>query len=283
MTNPIGAHFSIKNGYLGAIKEALSVGAEAMQIFAKSPASAKLRSVTIEESEEISSFEERKKMRSIIIHTSYLINLAEKELDERSYQIKSITEDIKNLEKLGGDAIVIHCGKRLGLKKEEAIQNYTKNIKLILKLTEGSSSKILIENTAGQGTEMGFKIEEIFEIYKQFINTERIKICIDTAHAFGAGYDISCLEGVEKFLKEIEETIGINNIACIHLNDSKKTVGSRVDRHEDIGFGEIGENGLTYFIKKINKINHGLTIILETPQDKENYSEQIKKVKGWIR
>ncbi|HRY62957.1 MAG TPA: deoxyribonuclease IV, partial [Candidatus Paceibacterota bacterium] len=188
--NPIGAHYSIKDGYLGAFKSAISDNADALQIFAKSPASAKFRSVTKEEADEVKGFKNRKQIRSVVIHGSYLINLAEKKLDANSYQIKSLAEDMKNAEALGGIGAIVHAGKSLGQDKTEAINNFVQNIHKLLDTAKDANAKIIIENTAGQGTEMGHDLKELGEIYKKIGDKERVKICLDTAHAFGAGYDI---------------------------------------------------------------------------------------------
>jgi deoxyribonuclease-4 len=278
LKNPIGAHYSIKDGYLSAFKLALIDGADALQIFAKSPASAKLRAVTKEEAKEVSELEGRDKIKSLVIHGSYLINLAQKELGADSYQIKSLAEDMRNAEALGGDGAIVHMGKALGQDNELAINNFVKNIHTLLKATEGVTAKIMIENTAGQGTEMGHDIKELGEIYKQIGNTKRVKICLDTAHAFGAGYDIA--KDTEAVVAEIDKLIGVKNIGCIHLNDSKKPLNSRVDRHADIGAGEIGSNGLVEFAKALEKAGgEHIPLILEVPQESADYKSQIEKLR----
>ena len=276
--NPIGAHYSIKDGYIGAFKIALEDGADALQIFAKSPASAKLRSVTKDEAEEVSSWSERKKIRSLIIHGSYLINLAEKELGADSYQIKSLAEDMRNAEALGGDGAIVHMGKSLGKPTEQAIDNFVKNIHTLLKETDGVNAKIIIENTAGQGTEMGHDLKELALIYKKIADKKRVKICIDTAHAFGAGYDVS--KKPEDVILEIDSLVGIANIACIHLNDSKKILNSHVDRHADLDAGEIGLKGLSAFAKELSRAGgEDIPLILEVPQETAYYKSQIKKLR----
>jgi deoxyribonuclease-4 len=277
--NPIGAHYSIKDGYLGAFKMALEDGADALQIFAKSPASARLRAVTEEESKEVLNWENRDKIKSLVIHASYLINLASDKYEDGSYQIKSIVEDIKNAEKLGGQGAVVHCGKQLKLTKEEAVNNFVHNIKLIADKTKELGAKLFIENTAGQGTEMGFTLEELSDIYKKIDDTKRVQICLDTAHAFGAGYDIA--NNPKDVVDKLGKLIGIKNIGCIHLNDSKKPLNSHVDRHADLGAGEIGLAGLTTFAKEIQKVGgEHIPLILEVPQEASDYKSQIKKLRG---
>ncbi len=281
--NPIGAHFSVSKGYLESFKVALSIGADAMQIFAKSPMQAKLRAVTKEESTSVKEFADRNKIKSFVVHASYLLNFA-KPVSSDGYELKSLAEDVLNAEALGGDGAVIHLGKSLEMPVPEAVENYVANIKKVIKMTEKSRAAIILENTAGQGSEVGFKFEELGEIYKKIGDKKRVKVCIDTAHMFGAGYDITTAKGAKAAVEEIGKNIGIANIICVHLNDSKKPAGSRVDRHEDIGRGQIGELGLKAFVLELRKAGgENIPLILETPEGFDTYEEQIKKVRSWIR
>ncbi|MBI3632549.1 MAG: deoxyribonuclease IV [Candidatus Vogelbacteria bacterium] len=274
--NPVGAHFSVSGGFLCAFEEAVSIRAEAMQIFAKSPMQAKLKSVTKEEVEAIKNFKDRSKIKSLVIHASYLLNFA-KPVSSDGYQIKSLAEDVINAEVLGGDGAVIHLGKSLGMDKGEAIKNYVENIKRVIKETDGSKASIILENTAGQGSEIGYLFEEFGEIYKSIGNKKRVKVCLDTAHAFGAGYDWRDSKKCKEALLLLDKNIGIKNIACVHFNDSKKPLGSRVDRHEDLGHGTIGVSGLKNFVSELRKFGgESIPLILETPQGFEPYKEQIR-------
>ncbi|MDO8493238.1 MAG: deoxyribonuclease IV [bacterium] len=280
--NPIGAHFSVSKGYLESFKVALSIGAEAMQIFAKSPMQAKLRAVTYDEAKAVRDFPERAKIKSLVIHASYLMNFAKK-IPEGSYEIKSLVEDVFNSEALGGIGAVAHLGKSLEMTKEEAINNYVENIKKVVEKTDGLKSSVILENTAGQGTEIGFNLEELGQIYKKIGNKKRVKFCLDTAHMFGAGYDMRDAKSVKKTLAEIDKFLGVENIACIHFNDSKKALGSHVDRHEDVGHGQIGEEGLKNFITELRKAGgENIPLILETPEGFDTYEKQIKKVRSWF-
>jgi len=280
--NPIGAHFSVSKGYLDSFKVALSIGAEAMQIFAKSPMQAKLRAVTEEESRTVKDFAERQKIKALVIHASYLLNFG-KPISADAYEIKSLVEDIFNSEALGGIGAVAHLGKSLKMSKDEAISNYVENIKTVVRKTAESKSVVILENTAGQGTEIGYNFEELGYIYKKIGDKKRVKFCLDTAHMFGAGYDLRDQKAARKTLGEIDKFLGVENIACIHFNDSKKPLGSRVDRHEDIGHGQIGEEGLKYFILELRKFGgDNIPLILETPEGFDSYEKQIKKVKSWF-
>lgn len=281
--NPIGGHYSIKKGYLGALKEALLCDADALQIFTKSPASAKYRSVTEEEASEVANWENRNKIKNILVHSSYLINIAGNSFDEESFAIKSIVEDVENAAKLKADGVIVHFGKKLSLSKDTAEENIINNVKLIAEKTKNLKPKIVLENTAGQGTEIGYDLDEFSQIFNKINNFKKVSVCIDTAHAFGAGYDISDTEKSKEIIAILKNNLGLKNISCIHFNDSKKKLGSKVDRHEDIGFGLIGENGLkTFLIELIKKGGHNIPLILETPQENEPYKKQIEKIRSWL-
>ena len=280
--NPIGAHFSVSKGYLESFKVALSIGAEAMQIFAKSPMQAKLRAVTEEESLAVRNFERRKEIKAVVIHASYLLNFA-KPRSHDAYEIKSLVEDVFNSEALGGIGAVAHLGKSLEMPKDEAINNYVENIKTAVQKTDGLKSAVILENTAGQGTEIGYNLEELGFIYKKIGDKKRVRFCLDTSHMFGAGYDMRDKKSTKITLAEIDKFLGVKNIACIHFNDSKKPLASRVDRHEDIGRGTIGDEGLKSFVTELRNLGgDNIPLILETPEGFDSYEDQIKKVRSWI-
>ncbi|MBI3633459.1 MAG: deoxyribonuclease IV [Candidatus Vogelbacteria bacterium] len=279
--NSVGAHFSVGRGFVAAFEEAVSIGAEAMQIFAKSPMQARLKSVTKEEANDVRNFSDRNKIKALVVHASYLLNFA-KPISADAYQIKSLVEDVFNAETLDGDGAVIHLGKSVGMDKDEAIKNYVENIRRVIRETDGSRAAIILENTAGQGSEFGFLFEELGNIYKAIGDKKRVKICLDTAHSFGAGYDWRDSKKCKEALLLFDKNIGIKNIACVHFNDSKKLLGSRVDRHEDIGHGTIGLESLKNFVSELRKLGGGsIPLILETPEGFESYGEQMEKVKHW--
>jgi len=276
----IGAHFSIAKGFLGALKDAVNTGANTAQIFSKNPMAAKYRLVHEDEAKEISEWNDREKIKKIFIHASYLIN-ASRPMDEKDFAFRSLFEDIKNIDALGGEGVILHMGKSVDIGEAKAEETFIKNIRNLAEKTKDLRAKIIIENTAGAGTELGFHFEDIGRILKKIGFSDKVKMCLDTAHSFGAGYDWRNEEETKKNLKKLDELIGIENIACVHLNDSKKILDSRADRHADIGEGEIGEAGLRNFVKTILKMKDDVPFILETPGEKVSYEEQIKKVKGW--
>ena len=204
-----------------------------------------------------------------IVHSAYTINLS-KDWDKYSWWIKYILYEIKIAHILKAKAIVFHVGKKMGLDLNSAINNmYT----LLMYIDEESlkykNIKFLIETPAGQGTEIFTDFTKLLQFIKKInnkINNKRFGLCFDTCHVFSVGYDIRNKLIVNKLLQDIEYIIGLDKLYLVHLNDSKKDLGERKDRHENIGDGFIGNTALSYLVKKIKKLK--IPIILETPSGK---------------
>lgn len=206
----------------------------------------------------------------IVVHASYIINLARK-WDSYSPSIRQFIDEIKLANFIGANLIVVHMGKFIELTKEEALNNmYTALLYVHQQTKKFSSTKILLETPSGQGSEIGYKIEDFSYFYKKIskINQigKRFGICVDTCHVFAAGYDLTSKSTIYMYLESFEELIGLRHIKLIHLNDSKKELGSKTDRHDNIGIGKIGVEGLVFFANYFKNIN--IPIVLETPFDK---------------
>lgn len=206
-----------------------------------------------------------------IVHASYAINLAKNWTDYSPWIIQLI-EEIEIASKIDAKAIVIHLGKQLDLSKEEAYNNmYTSLLYVASQTINFKNVRLLLETSSGQGSEMCYKLEDLSHFYKKISKNpnkkliDRFGICIDTCHIFAAGYNIINKEMIDIYLESFEELIGLRHVYLIHLNDSKKEVGSNVDRHENIGNGKIGKVGLLYFAKYFKNLN--IPIILETPYE----------------
>lgn len=216
----------------------------------------------------------------VVVHSSYMNNLATP-WTKYSYHIKSIENEIKIAHMLGAIGIVIHFGKRKELTIQEAYNNMFSALVHINKITKQYDSvKILLETSTGQGTEICYKLEDLSYFYKKITRSEnkqlknRIKLCIDTCHVFSAGYNLKTKMNVKLFLETFEELIGLQHVKLIHLNDCKVELGSQVDRHQTIGNGYIGYNGLKYFFNYFKNLD--IPIILETPED--GYKTEISKL-----
>jgi len=209
-----------------------------------------------------------------VVHASYSINLANN-WDDYSWWIDLFIDEILYSAEINAMFIVIHLGKRLKLTKEETLNNmFTSLLHVHNKTKKANNVKILIETSAGQGTETCFLLEDLAYFYKKISKHENIEfknrfgICLDTCHIFAAGYDISNSKNIKHFLNKFNKLIGIEHIKLIHLNDSKYKVGSMIDRHENIGIGYIGKKALLCIAKFFIKKN--IPIILETPNKYHN-------------
>ena len=276
----VGAHASIAKGFLNAVKSIEQIGGNSIQIFLKSPRG-KVSKKLDELEAEVCKSQLSNHNIFLVGHCSYLLNFA-KNPQEDNWATQSLIEDLNNIHKLGGVGVVLHIGKMLSMDKQTALNNILSSVSKVLENTP-KETKVIFENTAGQGTEMGYKLEELAEIYNLFSQEQkkRIFFCIDTCHAFVAGYDLRTKESILKFQKIFDKLIGWEKIICMHFNDTKKDLGSRVDRHQDIGHGFIGEEGLKEIAILANESKNPL--ILETTTQFESYKEQLNKIKSWLK
>jgi deoxyribonuclease-4 len=210
----------------------------------------------------------------IFLHMPYLPNIASLKSKFYSRSVDSIAEDLKRAEQLGAQYLIIHIGHRLESSEDEAIEAVSRGINEAFERVRNSII-LLMENTAGQGTEIGYKFEQIKKIIDQVKENQRMGVCLDTAHSFEAGYDLSKKEGIERTFDTFNQTIGLKRLHLLHLNDSKTPLGSRKDRHWHIGEGYIGLDGFR------NLVNHPLLRhlpgIMETPR--KDTVEDLKNIR----
>jgi deoxyribonuclease-4 len=239
-----------------------------MQIFARSPQRWREDSLGAEDIEEFIRRQDKLKIRPLFIHIPYLINLASPNPRLYKASVEAFIEDVFEAKSLNADYIVTHMGSHKDTSEQAGIGRLTRALNRILEKTSSTGVGILLENTAGSGSWLGYKFTHQRKILEGIKQRQRIGLCFDTAHAYLAGYDIATDEGLEGVLAIIDKLVGIGLIKLIHLNDSKGKLGSHHDVHEHIGKGYIGMEG----IKRI--VNHpklrDLPFILETPKDSEN-------------
>lgn len=271
-----GAHISTAGGISEAIRNAKDVGCECMQIFANPPQ--RWNPVEISEAE-ISKFldlNKKAKIEPIIIHSIYLINLASDNPFFYEASIKSLIDDMKKAKAIGAIGVNFHVGSTKGKKLSEVIDKISVAIQKIL--DEVSGPYLILENSAGAGDIIGDKFEEIAEIIKA-VNSDRLKVTLDTAHAFGSGYDLRTEKDLNKMLDNFDQTVGLDRLICLHLNDSAAPLSSNRDRHADIGKGEIGLDAFRLIINH-PKLSQ-LFGIVETPGNKsENEESDIEILKN---
>lgn len=268
-----GAHVSIAGGIDKAPRRAHDLGCECFQIFSRSPRGGKPPELRDELVESFLDECNKYNITDCYIHTPYYINLCSEKKELRDSSITIIREELQRGSLLGVNYIMTHLGSSKDVSRQKALNLIIEGIQKIMSNAD-FTTKLLLENTAGQGATVGDSFEELAEILSGVKGLD-IDICVDTAHTFAAGYDIKSKKGFKKTLDIISNTVGIEKIKLFHGNDSKIGLGERKDRHEHIGKGEIGIEGFQNIINTSNfkEIN----MIVETPPDK--VSEDIKILK----
>ena len=273
----IGCHISIAGGIDNSVVRAGELGCNTMQIFSKNASTWREK---ILKEDEVESFRENLKnsgIAPVFIHTSYLINLASPTNSLYHRSIKAFIEEMKRADLLLPDPyLIIHPGAHTGAGEEYGIQRIIRALNIILEKSTDLNLKtmILLEDTAGSGTHLGYTFYQLKRMIEGAKDRKRIGICFDTCHAFAAGYDLSTKEGVEKTIEEMDKNLGLDRLKVIHLNDSKFPLGSRKDRHMHIGKGYIGLEGFKVLVN--HKYLKDLPFILETP--KNNEKDDLKNI-----
>ena len=270
----LGAHMSIAGGVGNALLLGKQVECEAIQIFTKSSRQWAAKPYTKEEIELFRFNWEETGIKAVIAHDSYLLNLGSPDNALRKRSILAFIDELERCELLGISNLVAHPGAHVGAGENEGIKAIAGSIAEVHKACPGYNTKITLEITAGQGSNLGYRFEQIAKMFDATKESDRLCVCFDTEHAFAAGYDIRNREGYERTFSEFDEMIGIDRLAAFHLNDSKKEFNSRVDRHEHIGKGHIGVEAFRLLVN--DKRFWGLPMCLETPkgpdlkEDREN-------------
>ncbi len=258
----LGRHLSISGGIDKAIDETIAINANSVQIFTKSPRSWQKKEISEEEIKKTREKRKKHEIKGFVIHSSYLVNLASPNDELYNKSKEEIKEDYRQAGRLGADYYVFHPGNYVKSSKEAGIKRIVKAVKELLNEVN-NETKLLIENTAGAGTEIGSNLDELKEIMYEVDNLARMGLCLDLCHLFAAGYDISNQAGIEALIQEVNNKIGLKQLNLIHLNDSKFELGTNKDRHAHIGQGKIGLENFETIINH-EKLKDKLFII-ETP------------------
>lgn len=277
----IGAHVSAEGGVQNTPMNAREIGAEAFALFTKNQRQWNARPLL---PENIDGFKKNCSKagyatKYILPHGSYLINPGNPDPDGLKKSRIALLEEVRRCEQLGIKMLNIHPGAHLKkMNEEDCLKRIAETINLVLDQTKDVS--IIVENTAGQGSAVGYKFEHLAGIIQNISDKRRIGTCIDTCHAFASGYDIATEAGYRQTWKIFEECVGFPFLKGVHLNDSKKELGSHVDRHEKIGFGQMGLNAFKMLVNDPNFDE--IPMILETP-DRTHWASEIKLLYGMIK
>lgn len=252
-----------------------------MQIFVKSPNQWRAKPLT---EETIRAFKEAREAapQPVVAHAAYLINLASTDEAALKRSQAALLDELQRCSELGVDALVVHPGAHLGAGVEEGVKRVAQSVTTVLAADESVTTRLLLENTAGQGTTLGSSFAELKGMLDAVRRPERLGVCLDSCHAFAAGYDLSTNEGYDATFEEFSDLIGLEALGCVHLNDSKHPLGSRRDRHANIGEGEIG---LPFFARVIqDPALAGLPMILETPlnDDGDGHKVDLARLRGLL-
>ena len=266
MSKFVGAHVSASGGVYNAPDNASVIGAKAFALFTKNQRQWKAKPL---DAETIDKFKQNLEEAGIapqhvLPHDSYLINLGHPEEEKRQKSLDAFIDEVQRCEQLGLDRLNFHPGSHLKKLSEEAcLDRIAESMNKTLEETEGVT--LVIENTAGQGTNLGYKFEHLAYLIDKSIDKSRVGVCIDTCHMFTAGYDIRTREAYDKTWQEFDEIVGFEYLKGMHINDSKPDLGSRVDRHHSLGKGKIGLDAFRFIMNDPRMDN--IPLVLETIDD----------------
>lgn len=276
-----GAHYDSDN-LIESAQRIKNAGGNLIQIFLTLPGNSETKKRSEDELNKFNEYLITNNMK-VVVHSSYMHNVARK-WDEYSWWIKNLETEIQYCYKINAIGLVLHFGKQLDLTIEEAYNNmYTSLLFIHSKTINYKNIKIFLETSTGQGSELCYRLEDLSYFFKKFSKNEnkdikdRFRICIDTCHIFSAGYNIKTKNDIKRYLEAFEELVGLRYVGLIHLNDCKVNIGEQKDRHDNIGKGYIGFEGLKCLYKYFKKLN--VPIILETPDS--GYRMEIKLLKKY--
>jgi len=273
----LGAHMSIEGGLHMAFDRISHVEGKSLQIFSKNQRQWRVPALTSSEIELFIKKREQWGKGPVAAHDSYLINLANPDETKANKAVGAFAEEIHRADQLAVPYLIMHPGSHVGSGTDKGLLQLTANLdRAFVEAGNAKSVVVLLETTAGQGTGLGANFEEIAYVMENSAYSKRLGVCFDTCHAFAAGYDIRSAAEYEKTFTAFDKIIGLDRLKFFHLNDSKKGLGSRVDRHEHIGKGEIGLEGFRLLMNDPRFAEHPM--VLETPKEKD-LKEDIKNLK----
>ena len=263
----LGAHMSIAGGVHNALHAGDNIGCEAIQIFTKSSRQWAATPLTRDDVRAFKDAQTASSIHAVVAHDSYLLNLGTPDRELRQKSIAAFVDELERCEVLGIPSLIAHPGAHTGAGERMGLRTIARSLDTVHRRCPNFKVKVALEITAGQGTNLGYRFEHIRKIIDDTKESDRLRVCFDTQHAFAAGYDIRTREGYEKTFTEFDQIIGVKLLAAFHLNDSKKELACRVDRHEIIGKGHIDVEPFRFLMN--DKRFFGLPMCLETPKGKD--------------
>ncbi|HEY8712571.1 MAG TPA: deoxyribonuclease IV [Thermoanaerobaculia bacterium] len=266
----IGAHLSTKGGLPTVWDRAAAINASAVALFAKNSNQWKGKELTPEICAE---FAQKRSVKPVLTHASYLINLATTNAEFHRKSVAALVDELDRAERLAIHAVVLHPGAHMGAGADHGLDQIARSLDQVHAQIPDHKAVTLLETSAGQGSCLGCTFEELGEILDLVDDRARVGVCVDTCHIFASGFDIRTRDGYERTIEQLDEHVGIENVGAFHLNDSKKPLGSRVDRHEHIGKGQIGVDAFGFVLNDARFVR--IPKLLETPKTIETESDRI--------
>lgn len=278
----LGSHIPTTGGITKAIDRAVGIGCSAMQIFVKNNMQWFAKPFSKEEVHSFTHHPLRAKLQAVVAHAGYLINLGTENSENHEKSLRSLGEELLRCEQLEIPHLILHPGSHLGAGLEKGLHRVVQSLDQIHAAYPKLKVRIALETTAGQGSTLGSRFEELAEILAHVKAPERLSICLDTAHVFAAGYDLSAENGAQKVFKTFDDILSLKHLAALHINESKVAFDSHVDRHENLSKGKIGLDAFRWIMR-----SHELAAvpkILETPKGKDLAEdiEAMKLLRGFI-
>ncbi len=264
---PFGAHMPVAGGVYKAFAHGEHVGCEVMQIFSKNQRQWNAKPYTEKDIEKYKAEEERTGIGPVVVHTSYLINLASPDDALWEKSIAALSDEMERSAALGIAYVVLHPGSHTGSGEERGLNRIADALNRIFDEGTADGVMVLLETTAGQGTNLGASFEHLAHLLHHSRHPERLGVCVDTCHIFAAGYDMRTSEAYDATFASFDQIVGLQHIKVFHLNDSQHDLNSRKDRHEHIGKGYLGEEAFRLLVN--DRHFHQLPMILETPKGKD--------------
>lgn len=264
MTGRIGAHMGTSGGLHNALYSGREVGCDVVQIFTKSPQQWKAKEITDEQIDAFLRAQQETGIPCVASHDSYLINPAAADPELLAKSRAALIDEMTRSSRLQIPFVVMHQGACGDASEEEALARLAETVEYVLERAPDDGSTLLLESTAGQGTCLGYRLEQLAYVLNRVEAGPRLGVCLDTCHLFAAGYDFRDAESYAATMQQVEELVGFDRIRVVHANDSQKGLGSRVDRHAHIGQGEIGTEAFRLLMTD-PRLAHA-TIVLETPK-----------------
>ncbi|MGQ9560507.1 MAG: deoxyribonuclease IV [Candidatus Oleimicrobiaceae bacterium] len=277
----LGAHVSIAGGLHKAPARGLAIGCDAIQIFSKNQVQWEAPPLT---EEEVAAFKReflQSGLACVVVHDSYLINLASPEQKVRTRSLEGLVCELVRAEQIGAPYLVMHPGAHMGEGEEEGLRRIAEGVTQALELSGTMEVMVLYETTAGQGSVLGYTFEQLALLREMTTPSSRVGICLDTCHAFASGYELRTREGLEATLAAFDQAVGLSHLRVVHLNDSKRGLGSRIDRHEHIGKGEIGLEGFRLLLNE-QKLRH-VPMLLETPGQEKDFAANLRTLRDLLQ